>query len=163
MTWTPSRVVVTGGAGFLGSHLADRLLAEGADVVCVDNMITGSPRNVDHLQDNPHFTLCIDDVTSAWSVDGPVDAVLHFASLASPVDYQNHPLATLEVGTLGTMNALRLADDKRASCLRRRARCTATLTSIRSPRPTGGTSTQSGREACTTSPSGFPRQSPRPI
>jgi dTDP-glucose 4,6-dehydratase len=117
MSWTPSRVVVTGGAGFLGSHLADRLLAEGAAVICVDNMITGSPRNVGHLEGNPNFTLCVDDVTGAWSVDGAVDAVLHLASLASPVDYQNHPLATLEVGTLGTMNALRIAEDKGARFL----------------------------------------------
>jgi dTDP-glucose 4,6-dehydratase len=117
MSWTASRVVVTGGAGFLGSHLADRLLADGADVVCVDNLITGSRRNVDHLQGNPHFTLRIDDVTGTWGVDGAVDAVLHFASLASPVDYQNHPIATLEVGTLGTMNALRLAEEKQARFL----------------------------------------------
>jgi dTDP-glucose 4,6-dehydratase len=117
MTWTPSRAVVTGGAGFLGSHLADRLLADGAEVVCVDNMITGSPRNVGHLDGNPRFTLRTDDVTGTWSIDGAVDAVLHFASLASPVDYQNHPLATLEVGTLGTMNALRLAEDKGARFL----------------------------------------------
>lgn len=117
MTWAPSRVVVTGGAGFLGSHLADRLLAEGAEVICVDNMITGSPRNVAHLEGNPRFTLRTDDITGAWSVDGAVDAVLHFASLASPVDYQNHPLATLEVGTLGTMNALRMAEEKGARFL----------------------------------------------
>jgi dTDP-glucose 4,6-dehydratase len=117
MTWTPSRVVVTGGAGFLGSHLADRLLAEGAEVICVDNMITGTARNVDHLNENSRFTLLTEDVTRKWSVDGAVDAVLHFASLASPVDYQNHPLATLEVGTLGTMNALRIAEDKGARFL----------------------------------------------
>jgi dTDP-glucose 4,6-dehydratase len=117
MTWIPSRVVVTGGAGFLGSHLADRLLAEGAEVICVDNMITGSPHNVGHHDGNPRFTLRTDDVTGTWSVDGAVDAVLHFASLASPVDYQNHPLATLEVGTLGTMNALHLAELKGARFL----------------------------------------------
>jgi dTDP-glucose 4,6-dehydratase len=117
MTWTSSRAVVTGGAGFLGSHLADRLLADGAEVVCVDNMITGSPRNVGHLDGNPRFTLRTDDVTGTWSIDGAVDAVLHFASLASPVDYQNHPLATLEVGTFGTMNALRLAEAKGARFL----------------------------------------------
>ena len=117
MTWTPSRVVVTGGAGFLGSHLADRLLAEGAEVVCVDNMITGSPRNVSHLDGNPRFTLRTDDVTGTWSIGGAVNAVLHFASLASPVDYQKHPLATLEVGTLGTINALRLAESKGARFL----------------------------------------------
>jgi dTDP-glucose 4,6-dehydratase len=117
MTWEASRVVVTGGAGFLGSHLADRLLADGAEVICVDNMITGSTRNVSHLDGNPRFTLHTDDVTGAWNVDGKVDAILHFASLASPVDYQNHPLATLEVGTLGTMNALRIAEDKGARFL----------------------------------------------
>ncbi|MFZ0128341.1 MAG: UDP-glucuronic acid decarboxylase family protein [Candidatus Dormiibacterota bacterium] len=117
MTWTPSRVVVTGGAGFLGSHLADRLLAEGAEVVCVDNMITGNPRNLGHLDGDPRFTLRTDDVTGTWSIEGAVNAVLHFASLASPVDYQNHPLATLEVGTLGTINALRLAESKGARFL----------------------------------------------
>ena len=117
MTWNASRVVVTGGAGFLGSHLADRLLADGAEVVCLDNMITGSERNVSHLVGNPRFTLRIEDITRPWSVDGPVDAVLHFASLASPVDYLQHPLATLEVGTLGTMSALRIAEDKGARFL----------------------------------------------
>jgi len=117
MTWAPSRVVVTGGAGFLGSHLADRLLAEGAEVICVDNLITGSRRNVSHLRGDPRFTLRTEDVSAAWSIDGPVDAILHFASLASPVDYLRHPLATLEVGTLGTMNALRIAEDKGARFL----------------------------------------------
>jgi len=117
MTWAPARVVVTGGAGFLGSHLADRLLADGAEVICVDNLITGSRRNVSHLENNPRFTLRIDDVSAAWEIDGSVDAVLHFASLASPVDYLRHPLATLEVGTLGTMNALRIAENKGARFL----------------------------------------------
>ena len=117
MTWTPTRVVVTGGAGFLGSHLADRLLADGAEVICVDNLITGSERNVNHLKGNPRFDLRVADITGAWSVDGNVDAILHFASLASPVDYQQHPLATLEVGTLGTMNALRMAEEKSARFL----------------------------------------------
>jgi dTDP-glucose 4,6-dehydratase len=117
MTWSPSRVVVTGGAGFLGSHLADRLLADGAEVICVDNLITGSERNVSHLAGNRRFTLRIEDITGTWSVDGKVDAILHFASLASPVDYQRHPLATLEVGTLGTMHALRIAEGKGARFL----------------------------------------------
>ena len=117
MTWAPSRVVVTGGAGFLGSHLVDRLIADGAEVICVDNLITGSTRNVSHLQGNPRFALCTDDVSGAWSVDGPVDAILHFASLASPVDYLRHPLETLEVGTLGTLNALRIAETKGARFL----------------------------------------------
>jgi dTDP-glucose 4,6-dehydratase len=117
MTWAPSRVVVTGGAGFLGSHLADRLLADGAEVICIDSLITGSRSNVSHLDGNPRFSLRVEDVTGSWSVDGSVDAILHFASLASPVDYQRHPLATLEVGTLGTMNVLRLAEDKGARVL----------------------------------------------
>jgi dTDP-glucose 4,6-dehydratase len=117
MTWNPTRVVVTGGAGFLGSHLADRLLADGAEVICVDNLITGSERNVKHLMANPRFALRVEDITGAWHVDGNVDAILHFASLASPVDYQQHPLATLEVGTIGTMNALRMAEEKSARFL----------------------------------------------
>jgi dTDP-glucose 4,6-dehydratase len=117
VTWAPARVVVTGGAGFLGSHLVDRLLADGAEVIGVDNLITGSRRNVSHLDGDPRFTLRTDDVSAAWTVDGPVDAVLHFASLASPVDYLRHPLATLDVGTLGTRNALRVAEDKGARFL----------------------------------------------
>jgi dTDP-glucose 4,6-dehydratase len=117
VTWAPTRVVVTGGAGFLGSHLADRLLADGGEVTCVDNLITGSKRNVSHLDGDPRFTLRTDDVSGDWSVDGPVDAVLHFASLASPVDYLRHPLETLEVGTLGTRNALRMAEQKGARFL----------------------------------------------
>jgi dTDP-glucose 4,6-dehydratase len=117
MTWAPSRVVVTGGAGFLGSHLADRLLAGGAEVICIDSLITGSRDNVSHLLDNPRFSLRVEDITGSWSVDGDVDAILHFASLASPVDYQRHPLETLEVGTFGTRNVLRLAEEKHARVL----------------------------------------------
>jgi dTDP-glucose 4,6-dehydratase len=117
MTWTPSRVVVTGGAGFLGSHLVDRLLADGAEVICVDNLITGSRRNVSHVEAHPRFSLHADDITHTWTIDGDVDAILHFASLASPVDYQQYPIATLEVGTLGTMNALRMAEEKGARFL----------------------------------------------
>jgi dTDP-glucose 4,6-dehydratase len=117
MSWTASRVVVTGGAGFLGSHLVDRFLADGAEVISVDNLITGSRRNVSHLEGDSRFTLQTDDVSCAWSVEGPVDAVLHFASLASPPDYLSHPIETLEVGTIGTMNALRLAEEKGARFL----------------------------------------------
>jgi dTDP-glucose 4,6-dehydratase len=117
MTWSPSRVVITGGAGFLGSHLADRLIADDAEVICVDNLITGSERNVRHLAEHPDFSFRAEDITGTWNVDGDVDAILHFASLASPVDYQRHPLETLEVGTLGTMNALRIAEDKGARFL----------------------------------------------
>ncbi len=117
MTWTPSRVVVTGGAGFLGSHLVDRFLADGAEVIAVDNLITGRRSNVSHLEGETRFTLRTDDVSGVWDVDGPVDAVLHFASLASPPDYLGHPIETLEVGTLGTMHALRLAEEKGARFL----------------------------------------------
>ena len=117
MTWSPSRVVITGGAGFLGSHLADRLIADDAEVICVDNLITGSERNVRHLAEHPGFSFRAEDITGTWNVDGDVDAILHFASLASPVDYQRHPLETLEVGTTGTMNALRIAEDKGARFL----------------------------------------------
>ncbi len=117
MTWAPSRVVVTGGAGFLGSHLVDRFLADGAEVIAVDNLITGRRSNVGHLDGDPRFTLHTEDVSGEWSVDGPVDAVLHFASLASPPDYLSHPIETLEVGTIGTMNALRLAEENGARFL----------------------------------------------
>jgi dTDP-glucose 4,6-dehydratase len=117
MTWAPSRVVVTGGAGFLGSHLVDRFLADGAEVIGVDNLITGRRSNVSHLAGDSRFTLRTDDVSGVWSVDGPVDAVLHFASLASPPDYLSHPIETLEVGTIGTTNALRLAEEKGARFL----------------------------------------------
>src|ERR1700676_1195273 len=117
MTWTPARVVVTGGAGFLGSHLVDRLLADGAEVIAIDNLITGSTRNVSHLATEPRFSLRTEDVTQQWDVGGRVDAVLHFASLASPVDYDRHPIETLEVGTLGTVNALRVAEQKGARFL----------------------------------------------
>jgi nucleoside-diphosphate-sugar epimerase len=117
MTWTPSRVVITGGAGFLGSHLADRFLADGAEVVCVDNLITGRRRNIGHLDGNPRFAFQNEDVSGPWQVDGKVDAILHFASLASPVDYQRYPIETLEVGTLGTLNALRMAEEKGARLL----------------------------------------------
>lgn len=108
------RVVVTGGAGFLGSHLADRLLEGGAEVIVFDNFLTGDKSNISHLMDNPKFTLIEQDVTSFLHVDGPVDAVLHFASPASPIDYLELPIQTLKVGSLGTHNALGLAKAKQA-------------------------------------------------
>jgi len=103
------RAVVTGGAGFLGSHLCDLLRARGWDVVAVDNFITGNRDNVAHLADDPGFTLVEHDVSVALPVDGAVDAVLHLASPASPPEYLAHPIATLEVGSSGTRNALDLA------------------------------------------------------
>lgn len=103
------RAVLTGGAGFLGSHLCDLLRAGGWDVVAVDNFVTGHRDNVAHLADDPGFTLVEHDVTVSLPVDGAVDAVLHLASPASPPEYLAHPIATLEVGSIGTRHALDLA------------------------------------------------------
>jgi dTDP-glucose 4,6-dehydratase len=108
------RSVVTGGAGFLGSHLCERLLADGHEVVCLDNFVTGTPVNVAHLVHEPGFRLARCDVTDYVHVPGPVDNVLHFASPASPVDYLQLPIATLKVGSIGTLHALGLAKDKQA-------------------------------------------------
>jgi dTDP-glucose 4,6-dehydratase len=110
------RAVVTGGAGFLGSHLCDRLIAEGWEVLAVDNFITGTARNVGHLGKNAKFKLQNEDVSKsdALQVDGEVGYVLHFASPASPPDYLKHPIATMMVGSLGTQNALELALRKNA-------------------------------------------------
>ncbi|HEY9244154.1 MAG TPA: UDP-glucuronic acid decarboxylase family protein [Streptosporangiaceae bacterium] len=108
------RVVVTGGAGFLGSHLCDAIIARGDAAVCVDNFATGRPDNVAHLIGVPQFTLLESDVSSALDVPGPVDAVAHLASPASPPDYHRLPLETLAVGSRGTENALRLAERNQA-------------------------------------------------
>jgi dTDP-glucose 4,6-dehydratase len=110
------RVLITGGAGFLGSHLCDRFLAEGWEVVCVDSLLTGSTDNIAHIRD-PRFSFVKYDVTNYLYVDGPLDAVLHFASPASPIDYQQLPIQTLKVGSLGTHKALGLAKEKRARFL----------------------------------------------
>jgi nucleoside-diphosphate-sugar epimerase len=103
------RVVVTGGAGFLGSHLCDAILARGDSAVCVDNLATGRPDNVAHLMDSPGFTFVEADVSLALDVPGPVDAVAHLASPASPPEYLRLPLETLAAGSRGTENAVRLA------------------------------------------------------
>jgi dTDP-glucose 4,6-dehydratase len=110
------RAVVTGGAGFLGSHLCDRLLAEGWEVLAVDNFITGAAENVGHLAGNAKFKLQNEDVSTndALRVDGEVGYVLHFASPASPPDYLKHPIETMMVGSVGTQNALELALRKKA-------------------------------------------------
>jgi dTDP-glucose 4,6-dehydratase len=109
--------LITGGAGFLGSHLCDRLIDEGHDVVCVDNLITGNRDNIAHLFGNPGFTFVRHDVTEYIYVAGPLDHILHFASPASPIDYLELPIQTLKVGALGTHKALGLAKDKGARFL----------------------------------------------
>ena len=111
------RTLITGGAGFIGSHLCERFLAKGHDVLCVDNFITGSRANIEPFRANPRFTLIEHDVSKPIKVEGPVDYVLHFASPASPVDYLNYPIQTLKVGSLGTHNALGLAKLKKARFL----------------------------------------------
>ncbi len=113
----PGRVVVTGGAGFVGSWTCERLLDLGAEVVCVDNLLTGSAENVSHLADRPGFRLLDQDVSAALDVDGEVDWVLHLASPASPIHYLRLPLETMRVGSLGTMHALDLAEAKHARFL----------------------------------------------
>jgi dTDP-glucose 4,6-dehydratase len=111
------RILITGGAGFIGSHLCDRLLAEGHSVVVMDNLITGDTRNIVHLAGNPNFLFIHHDITNYIFLAGPLDAVLHFASPASPIDYLKHPIQTLKVGALGTHNALGLALSKGARFL----------------------------------------------
>lgn len=109
--------VVTGGAGFLGSHLCDRLTADGIAVTAIDNLITGDLRNISHLEGTRTFRFIRHDVTEYISIDGPVDYVLHFASPASPIDYLKLPIQTLKVGSLGTHKALGLAKAKAARFL----------------------------------------------
>ena len=111
------RVVITGGAGFLGSHLCEQLLAAGHEVCCVDSLITGRPENLATFEKHPGFKFLRHDVTRPIEVEGGVDAVLHFASPASPVDYLRLPIQTLKVGSLGTHNALGLAKARGARFL----------------------------------------------
>ncbi len=111
------RTLVTGGAGFLGSHLCDRLIQEGHEVICMDNLITGDTANIAHLAGNKNFTFIKYDVTEYIFIDGPLDNILHFASPASPIDYLELPIQTLKVGSLGTHKALGLAKAKQARFL----------------------------------------------
>ena len=109
--------IVTGGAGFLGSHLCDRLLKEGFKVICVDNLITGNVDNINHLAGNDNFSFVKHDVTNYIFIPGKIDYILHFASPASPIDYLKLPIQTLKVGSLGTHKALGLAKEKNARFL----------------------------------------------
>jgi len=111
------RSVVTGGAGFLGSHLVDRLIARGDEVICLDNLITGSTENIAHLVGHERFRFIRHDVTEYVYIEGPVDNVIHFASPASPIDYLKLPIQTLKVGALGTHKTLGLARAKGARFL----------------------------------------------
>lgn len=111
------RVVITGGAGFIGSHLCERFLSEGNDVIAVDNLITGAELNLSGFRNDPRFTFMLHDVSKEIHIDGPVDVVLHFASPASPIDYLKYPIQTLKVGSLGTHNSLGLAKAKNSRFL----------------------------------------------
>lgn len=103
------RILLTGGAGFLGSHLSERLLNEGHEVICMDNLITGNINNIAHLRDNIKFEFIKHDVSKYIELDSPVDFVMHLASPASPIDYLDYPIKTLKVGSLGTHNSLGVA------------------------------------------------------
>ncbi|MDZ7623252.1 MAG: GDP-mannose 4,6-dehydratase [Ignavibacteriaceae bacterium] len=109
--------VVTGGSGFLGSHLCDKLLSEGLKVICIDNLITGNVNNISHLAGNENFSFIKHDITNYIFIPGKVDYILHFASPASPVDYLQLPIQTLKVGSIGTHKALGLAKEKKARIL----------------------------------------------
>jgi dTDP-glucose 4,6-dehydratase len=111
------RVLITGGAGFIGSHLSDYFLARGHDVIAIDSLLTGSTDNIAHLAGHERFQFIKHDVTNFIYIDGPLDAILHFASPASPIDYLELPIQTLKVGSLGTHKALGLALDKGARFL----------------------------------------------
>jgi dTDP-glucose 4,6-dehydratase len=111
------RIVVSGAAGFVGSHFCDRLLAEGHIVTGLDNFITGKPENLAHLADHPRFRLVRQDITEPFSIEGPVDCVANLASPASPKDYLEHPIETLDVGSIGTRRMLELAREKQARFL----------------------------------------------
>ncbi|MCF6147834.1 MAG: SDR family oxidoreductase [Candidatus Kuenenia sp.] len=111
------RTLITGGAGFIGSHLCDYFIEKGHEVICIDNLLTGSPDNISHLTGNDRFRFIKHNVSDYIYVDGRIDNVLHFASPASPFDYLNYPIQTLKVGSLGTLNSLGLAKAKGAQFL----------------------------------------------
>ena len=111
------RIVIAGAAGFIGSHLCDRLLAEGHTIVGIDNFLTGKAANLEHVADDPRFAFQEWDITMPFTIEGPVDVVANLASPASPKDYLEHPIETLDVGSIGTRNMLELARDKSARFL----------------------------------------------
>jgi dTDP-glucose 4,6-dehydratase len=111
------RILITGAAGFLGSHLCDRFIKEGYYVIAMDNLITGDLMNIEHLRSNPNFELIHHDATRYIHIDGSLDYILHFASPASPIDYLKIPIQTLKVGAMGTHNCLGLAKAKGARIL----------------------------------------------
>ena len=111
------RILITGAAGFLGSHLCDRFVKEGFEVIGMDNFITGDKKNIEHLSDSGSFTFMEHDVTEFVDVNGKLDFILHFASPASPIDYLKIPIQTLKVSSLGTHNLLGLARAKKARIL----------------------------------------------
>lgn len=113
----PVRVLIAGGAGFIGSHLCERYLADGHTVIAVDNFITGALQNIAHLKAHPNFTFIQQDISVPFHIEGDLDAVLNFASPASPIDYLEHPLETLKVGSYGTHNTLDVAREKNAAYL----------------------------------------------
>lgn len=108
------RSLITGGAGFIGSHMCDRLIAEGHQVICVDNLLTGRKENIEHLLENENFTFIEHDITEPLEIEGDLNYILHFASPASPKDYMRYPIETMKVGAFGTYNMLELARKKKA-------------------------------------------------
>jgi dTDP-glucose 4,6-dehydratase len=108
------RILITGGAGFIASHLSDRLLADGHTIVAVDNFLTGSRRNIAHLEGNPAYSFIEQDVTQPYSIDGALDGIFHLASPASPIDYLKLPIETMLVGSVGTYHTLEIAKEKKA-------------------------------------------------
>src|SRR5213596_887271 len=150
--------LVTGGAGFLGSHLCDELLGRGHRVICVDNLETGSLSNIEHIR-AAEFEFLQIDIIEPYFVDEPVDFVYHLASPASPIDYLRLPLHTLKVGSYGTHNTLGLAKAKRARFLiASTSEVYGDPTSTPSRRATGATSTRSAPAGSTTRPSAMPRR-----
>ncbi len=151
------RILITGGAGFLGSHLAEYLLGQGNDVVCIDNFFSGSKDNIRHLLDHSYFELIRHDVIHPLFIE--VDQIYHLACPASPIHYQQNPIKTVKTNVMGTINMLGLAKRIKARILlTSHPRSTATPRSIPRPSPTGATSTRSGFGAATTRGSASPRR-----